>query len=151
MPLKLPRLMLATLVAALASSGRAGIAGAAVECWPAIEAISSSLPELVGSDARQSWRGLPVELECRGRDVGKITVSWRAGAGSLSDARSAIAALGSHLTADTATAVRGALDRCVTAAGRSPGVQRATSSRSMVTCRVGQDGAEFTVQSRSAE
>ena len=97
--------LLAATIAALTTA--AGAAQAEVPCWPAIDVVTSTLPELVAKEARHTWRGLPVEFECRGREVGSITVRWGAAAGTLSDARSAVAALGSHLTADTSTAVRG--------------------------------------------
>ena len=76
---------------------------------------------------------------------------WGAAAGTLSDARSAIAALGSHLTADTSTAVRGALDRCIQAAGKGNGTQRTTSSRSAIACDVRPDGATLSVRRRGPE
>ena len=122
-------------------------------CWPAIDAMATALPELVpGVDARLGWRGLPVEIACRGRDIAAITVRWSAAApGTLSDARSAIAALGARLTADSATAVRGAVDRCVASAGHETGPQRATTSRSILACSVSRDAASFTVQRRGDE
>ena len=132
----------------------AGVTAARDEppCWPAIDTAATNLPELVQQDGHHTWRGLPVEFECRGREIGSVTVRWSVkAAGSLADARSAVSALGSRLTADTATAVRAALDRCIAGAGKGNGTSRASSSRSVVGCVFGPEAATFTVQRREAD
>ena len=121
-----------------------------VTCQSAIKDLSAHLPELSTTDAEYRWRGLPTAFQCDAHGAGKsISLRWKEGQGLLSDARAAIGALGSRMTGDTATAIRGAFDRCISAAGRSLGENSQTMTGSTsVSCTVNSADAVVVVERR---
>jgi hypothetical protein len=118
-------------------------------CEIAIKALSAHLPELTARAPGYEWRGLPTELHCDSEGgVQSVTLHWREGRGLLSDARSAIAALGARLTGDTATAIRGAFDRCLTAGGRLGEPHEVATGRTSISCTIASGETLVTVSRR---
>jgi hypothetical protein len=136
----------ALLVVALTTAGTQPTAA----CQLAIKDLSAHLPELSATATGYSWRGLPTVFQCDDEGaVQSVSVHWQEGRGLLGDARSAIAAFGSKMTGDTATAVRGAFDRCLSAGGRAFGETiETTTGGTLVTCTVKRGDTVVVVRQR---
>ncbi len=125
-------------------------AAAQPSCWLAIEDLRRAFPELVSQQETFSWRGNAVTFECDGHAITRASVS-KSATGSMVDVRSAAASVGARITRDTTTAVRSALDRCMSQATREAGAAQTTSARAAIDCRIDADSVTLSVATRQAE
>lgn len=134
-----------TLLAALLTQ-----AAPPTTCWMAIEALRSSFPELASQKNAYSWRTNRVEFECNDQAIAKVTVH-KSPSGSVSDVRTAAASLGARMTSDTTTAVRAALDRCMSQASLSSGSAQSNSARAVIECRIDATTLTLSVATRPSD
>jgi hypothetical protein len=113
----------------------------------AIESLRSSFPELAPQQNAYSWRTNRVEFECDDQAISRVTVQ-KSETGSASDVRTAAATIGARMTRDTTTAVRAALDRCMSQATRSNGTADTNSSRALIECRIDATSLTLSVSTR---
>lgn len=116
----------------------------------AIEALRSSFPELASQQNAYSWRTNRVEFECDDQAITRVTVH-KSATGSASDVRTAAASIGARMTRDTTTAVRAALDRCMSQATRSSGTAETNSARALIECRFDATSLTLSVSTRPSD